>query len=296
MIKKRIFPEHNYRAIYFNGKTFRFALDNSIPVQELDFPEFYDVKITDNCSGKCKYCYMNSLPNTNHFDDIVGKTDRFFGKMTVNQRPFQVAIGGGEPTSHPDFIPLLEKFYNLGITPNYTTNGMFFDDGKPYRGKRVVDIINATNKYCGGVAISCHPHLLYYWTNAATLFNKAGIKLNFHIIISDKESSDYFKDIYDCWKDKVDYFVLLPYGNQGRAEHKEIDWEYLISVMPQDKSQLAFGANFYSNLVEDGGKNVRASLYEPEIFSKFLTLENDGMLYNSSFAVDNPIKTNLFRE
>ena len=59
-------------------------------ITELDFPEFYDVKITDHCKGKCPYCYMNSLPTVPHFDDIVGKTGRFFGNMTRNQRPFQV--------------------------------------------------------------------------------------------------------------------------------------------------------------------------------------------------------------
>lgn len=294
MIKTRKFPEHNYKAVFCNGKTYRFALEGSSKITELDFPEFYDVKITNKCLGKCGYCYMNSLPNVSHFDDIVGKTDRFFGAMTPNERPFQVAIGGGEPTGHPEFIPLLKKFDELGIVPNYTTNGMFFDDDVEFRGKHIADILIATKKYCGGVAISCHPHLLYYWTNSAALFHKANVKLNFHIIISDRESSDYFREVYDCWYEKVDYFVLLPYGTQGRAQHKNIDWDYLVSVMPDDKRKLAFGANFYQNLINDDGKNIKASLYEPEIFSKFLTLENTGMLYNSSFAVDDPIKTDLF--
>ena len=53
MIKVRIFPEHNYKGIYFNDKTMRIALDPTKPITELTFPEFYDVKITGYCEGEC---------------------------------------------------------------------------------------------------------------------------------------------------------------------------------------------------------------------------------------------------
>ena len=167
------------------------------------------------------------------------------------------------------------------ITPNYTTNGMFVD-WSACENQDEVNLLLATKKYCGGVAISCHPHLKKYWTVAARQFTHYGIKLNFHHIISDKESIDNFMDIYNEWKDKVDYFVLLPYGNVGRAPHKEIDWEYLVTKLPEDASKIAFGANFYPYLKE-GDHNIKISLYEPEIMSKFLTLE-DMSIYPSSFS------------
>jgi len=142
-------------------------------------------------------------------------------------------------------------------------------------------IVQATKKYCGGVAVSCHPHLKKHWERAATIYYACKIKLNFHIIISDKESIDYFKDIYEYWKDMVDYFVLLPYEAQGRAKEKEIDWEYLVKILPEEYSKIAFGANFYPYLI-GGGHNIKVSLYEPEIMSKFLDLK-DMSLYPSSF-------------
>lgn len=275
MIKTRIFPESNYRAIWCNGKTLRFTLDNSKPIIELKYPEFYDIKVTGNCEGNCPYCYMDSKKEE-HYDDIIEKVRNFFKNMTPNELPFQVALGGGEPTTHPKFIELLKVLKEeFDICPNYTTNGMFYDK------ENWQEIIQATAEYCGGVAISCHPHLESYWHNAASAFRAHRIKLNFHIIISDKKSIDEFVKIYEYWKNKVDYFVLLPYGNQGRAPEKEIDWNYLVEQLPTDQSKIAFGANFYPYLLK-GGHNIKVSLYEPEMMSKFLDLK-DMKIYPSSF-------------
>lgn len=285
-MRKREFPEHNYRAVYFNGKTVRIAIDPSKPITELKYPEFLDVKITEKCEGKCPYCYMDSNPEDAHAKNIIKKIESYFGGLTSNQLPFQVAIGGGEPTTHPDFIESLKVFYGMGITPNYTTNGMFIHAGGS------CDIIKATKKYCGGVAVSCHDHLDLYWRKAAREFSRAGVRLNFHIIISDGNSSVRFREIYDDWKDIVEYFVLLPYGAQGRAEHKYIDWEYLKSVMPEDTNQIAFGANFHPYLTKDDGV-FNVSLYEPESLSKFISFIGKGAIYPSSFHLE-PLKENLF--
>ncbi len=283
MIKTREFKESNYRAIWYNGKTIRIALNPVKPITELKFPEFYDIKLTGFCKGNCPWCYMDSKSTNSHYENVVQKIKDYFEPMSENERPFQVAIGGGEPTSHPDFVEVLKTFKELGIEPNYTTNGMFCG----YEASKFLSIINATEKYCGGVAVSCHSHLERYWIHAANIYKHNKVKLNFHIIISDKESIDYFKTIYDVWKDKIDYFVLLPYGNQGRAEPKDIDWEYLIKVLPEKHSQIAFGANFYPYLIK-GNHNIKVSLYEPEIMSKFLDLK-DMSLYKSSFNLEEKI-------
>jgi len=278
MIKTRTEPEANYRAVWCNGKTLRFQLDPSKPITELKFPEFYDIKITGRCPGKCQYCYMNSRSAEPHYENIIEKTRSFFGNIPKENLPFQVALGGGEPTLHPDFCELLEVLKTeFDICPNYTTNGMWVDESEEYQDK----IIQYTNKYCGGVAISCHPHLEKYWKVASDIYINSDIILNFHIIISDMKSIDYFRTIYDKWKDVIAYFVLLPYGNQGRAQHKEIDWEYLVSILPEDQSKIAFGANFYPYLLK-GNHNIKVSLYEPEILSKFLDLK-DMKIYPSSF-------------
>jgi sulfatase maturation enzyme AslB (radical SAM superfamily) len=277
MIKFRTEEKSNYKSIWNNGKTIRFAINSSMPILELEYPEFYDIKITNNCDGDCPYCYTNSKKDDLHYDNIVQKIIDFFGKMDKNQRPFQVAIGGGEPTSHPDFLKLIETIYNFEICPNYTTNGMFID--KNYKNK----IIEYTKRYCGAVALSCHPHLNDHWKKASKELVEKNIKVNFHIIISDEKSINRFMDIYNEWNDKIDYFVLLPQINIGRSKDSVLNWEYLIEKIPSDKSKLAFGANFYPYL-KDKDHDIDIVLYEPEIMSKFLDLK-DMKIYNSSFNI-----------
>ena len=155
-IRKRCFPKENYIGIYLNHKTIRVPIDKTKPILELEYPEFYDVKITNACTGECVYCYQDSVIE-DHYPDVIQKINDFFGPMDMNQRPFQVAIGGGNPNEHPDFIKVLQAFHDLGITPNYTTNGIGMADG---------NIIQATKDLCGGVAITCHRHLDHDWRYA----------------------------------------------------------------------------------------------------------------------------------
>jgi sulfatase maturation enzyme AslB (radical SAM superfamily) len=271
MVKTRILPQNNYKAVYSDGKTIRLALNPRKPITDLEYPEFYDVKLTNFCQSGCPYCYQDSKPEA-HYADVVEKIATYFGAMTENQRPFQVALGGGNPNQHPDFIKCLEKFCELGITPNYTTNGMGLTP----------EILVATKKYCGGVAVSCHPHMDKVWRNAVRLLLANGVKTNLHIIISDKDSIDRFKNIFDEHKETVEYFVLLPYIPMGRAESKKIDYEYFSQVLEGINSdEIAFGANFYEYLKQHREK-YNVSLYEPELMSKYLDLK-DMSLYKSSF-------------
>ncbi len=195
-MKIREFKENNYRAIFYNNKTIRLKLDNTKPITELKYPEFYDVKLTSFCQGNCPYCYMDSKSSDKQYENVLKKIENFFGCLSDNQKPFQIAYGGGNPNQHPDFIKVLEKTVELGIVPNYTTNGMGLTD----------EILEATTKYCGGVAVSTHPHLYKIWTEAVNKFSLYGVETNLHIIISDKESIDSFLNIYSRFQDKIKYF------------------------------------------------------------------------------------------
>lgn len=285
MYRVRSFPESNYRAIYVNGKTIRQSYNPKKPIVDLEYPEFLDISTTSMCNGKCRYCYQDSKPNGKHFKNILEKFNKYFGTMNDNQKPFQLAIGGGEATLHPDFIKLLELSYNTGITPNYTTNGMNLSE----------ELFNATKKYCGGVAISCHEHLDKHWKKAVEEYSKRNIKTNLHIIISDKESVNRFEKIYNMYKDKVEYFVLLPHTEKGRAKYKKIEYDYLFDIVERlNTKQVAFGALFHEQLRKNQ-KRFDLSLYEPEIMSKYISFEGNGTMYKSSFC-DKPIKENLFLE
>jgi organic radical activating enzyme len=278
MIKTRVFPEHNYKGIHFNGKTIRVALDPNKPIDELDYPEFYDVKVTSFCKGNCPWCYQNSLQTVKHPKNIIQRFISFFGGLTENQKPFQIAFGGGEPTTHPDFPNLMKTSYDMGIVPNYTTNGMWVD----FPEDKKQEILHVSKNYCGGVAISTHPHLERYWREAVNIYLDNKIFTNLHIIIGDKKTVDKFKSVYNEFHGKVKYFVLLPLTAQGRAKESFVDWDYFQKSIEGNPEDVAFGANFYPYLMKDPGR-FKVSLYEPELMSKYLDLETMN-IYPSSFS------------
>jgi len=250
MIKTRTFKDSNYRGIYFNGKTIRIQLDSSKPITDLEYPEFYDIKLTNKCNGKCSFCYQDSTKNSKDYEAI--KTlNKFFGSMSKNEKPFQIAYGGGEPTLHYQFHEVMKLTRKHDISPNYTTNGMFIDT------KDFSNILNTTKKYCEGVAVSCHDHLEDVWKRAAQAFIDNNIFTNFHNIISDKESVDKFVEIYNEWSSKVKYFVVLPIIEHGRAKNIKTDFKYFFDKMKKIKAEkgnindIAFGANFFPYLKDD---------------------------------------------
>lgn len=283
MYKERKLTESNYGAIYYNGKTTRYHLDSSKPITELKYPEFFDVSISSKCFGKCDFCYQsnNECGKDHDFTSFIN----YLKGLTDNQKPFQMAIAGDE---HDNFVKFLREIKNIGISPNYTTNGMWIDSDKKN------DILNATKKYCQGVAVSCHSHLKEFWTKAAQTLIDNGVFTNFHNIVSDEKSVNEFIKIYEKWKDKIKYFVLLPLIKKGRSDKKMTSYNYLFSEIKCLKNKygnvdnIAFSANLYEHLKENNYNWLPVKLYEPEIMSKYVDLK-DGNIYKSSFNTDKPI-------
>jgi MoaA/NifB/PqqE/SkfB family radical SAM enzyme len=283
-MRKRIEEQANYSAIFIDGKTIRVPIDASKPITELHFPEFYDIAGGTKCeTGKCPWCYASASPHGVHFTNLVQKVNDFFGPMTLNQRPLQVAIGGSaEPLEHPEIWDMMRAFRALQIVPNYTTNGVLVTE----------KIVELTKEIAGGVAVSLHPHLEKHWRKALELFAQARVKLNVHVIISDKVSIDATAKLYQEYADSemVDYFVLLPYMAYGHARNrpKVIDYDYFKRWLDgiYKESKVAFGANFY-NFIKKNAKQFQVSLYPPEIFSKYLVLDDDMIVSNNSFERKN---------
>jgi len=272
-MKTRVLPESNYRAIYAGGKTLRLAINVEEPIGRLEWPEFYDVKITNACNGGCPYCYQSSVDGEEHYADVPGKVRRLFGGMTENERPFQVAIGGGEPTMHPEFAEICRTFSELGIDPNYTTNGTHLTD----------EVMAATKEYVNGVAVSCHEHI--DWRGGVERLLDAGVYVNLHIIISNEASVDRFLAIRDEYAGRVKYFVLLPMIAQGRATEGMSCWPYLKGRLDalESRDDIAFGAMFYEHVK---GTDWGISLYEPESMSRYIVMDDEMKQYPSSFSVE----------
>jgi len=266
----------NYHSVFIDGKTLRFQIDPDRPITELRFPEFYDVGINTWCGGRCSYCYTDAKAAGVHFPQIAAKIQQFFGAMNLNERPYQVALGGsGEATAHPEFTAALQAFREFDIIPNYTTNGMHLSD----------PVLDATIEYCGGVAVSCHPHLERHWRDAIRKLCQLKIKLNLHVVVSDRESIQQLTALFQEYQPLVDYFVILPYMTAGRAANRPIDFQALEAWVDsvQDFGNIAFGSNLFEFLGDKARWDL--SLYPPEIMSKYLIMDDGLSLYNNSFQM-----------
>lgn len=113
----------NYTVTIFNdGTKIRDTKDDKF-ISE--FPECMDVKITNYCDMGCPYCHENSTTDGKHGDILQAK---FINSL----HPFtELAIGGGNPLSHPDLIQFLGKLKDKNIIANITVNQKHFIESQP---------------------------------------------------------------------------------------------------------------------------------------------------------------------
>jgi hypothetical protein len=120
-----------------------FDEDSAIEPVKADAPELVDVKITDMCPYECAFCYQGSTGAGKHGSkDFIYDVARALGEMKV----FEVALGGGETTLHPEFWYFLQLFRGEGVVPNFTTRNLSW-----LRDPKKVEIFK---KYAGGFAFS----------------------------------------------------------------------------------------------------------------------------------------------
>lgn len=96
------------------------------------FAENMDVKICNYCDMNCPFCHEGSTAN-GKFGDILNE------KFIDTLHPYQeIAIGGGDATSHPDLIPFLRKLKERKVVANLTVNQVHFLQ-KQYLIKQLAD-------------------------------------------------------------------------------------------------------------------------------------------------------------
>ncbi len=79
------------------------------------------VAITSQCAVGCEGCYQNATPNGQHVDLTQLKTT--FAELQA-QSVFTVALGGGEPLSHPDLHAIATLAREHQLTVVVTTSGI----------------------------------------------------------------------------------------------------------------------------------------------------------------------------
>ena len=168
-----------------------------------------DISITNWCDKGCSFCYKSS---TKHGEHMALADYKCVIDQAAEMGTFQVALGGGNPNQHPDFVEILEYTTFRGVVPNYTTNGRGLSE----------EILESTRKHCGAVAVSAYPP---YDETAETIGKLAdyGIKTNIHFIL-DADSIDTAID----WLNQppeflsgINAIIFLNYKPSGRKVFEE---------------------------------------------------------------------------
>lgn len=144
-------------GIYKNGNFTTKIFDDGTKIRETeddefipDFAENMDIKISNYCDMGCKFCHEGSTKNGKH-GDILNQN------FIETLHPYQeVALGGGDATSHPDLIPFLHKLKERKVIVNMTVNQRHFEQKQELIKKLVdekliyglgVSLVNPTDEF-----------------------------------------------------------------------------------------------------------------------------------------------------
>ena len=197
-----------------------------------------DISITNWCDKGCAFCYKSSTRRGQHMalPDYKNVIDQA-AEMGV----FQVALGGGNPNQHPDFVQILEYTASKEIVPNYTTNGRGLSK----------DILEATRKHCGAVAVSAYEP---YDETAETIktLTACGIKVNVHFILDAESINVAIAWLRDPPKflQEINAIIFLNYKPSGRRvfERKmlrnsdRLDEFFVLATSSHRKLKVGFDA------------------------------------------------------
>jgi MoaA/NifB/PqqE/SkfB family radical SAM enzyme len=255
-------------------------------------PETVDVSITDKCHFGCSYCYQDSTPDKEHGPkELVETIIKGF-----KQPPYQMAIGGGEPTLHPDLPYILKTCRELGTVPNFTTAG----------DKMSQRVIDATNEYCGGVAMTFHSFKGIDWfvEHYSRLKSSLRCQLNVHVI-ADKDVAKSLHALADKFKQlgPLNIVLLAYYPDVGRASLESLvtkrvymkDLPNAIYAARASRSKIAFSEGllpYFLSRPEIGVDTTFAMAMEGNYSCYF---DPEGRISTSSFSPPHRDEKNVFK-
>lgn len=147
----------NLLGVYKNGNFATKIFSDGTKIRETEDDEFIpefaenmDIKISNYCDMGCKFCHEGSTKNGKH-GDVLNQ------KFIETLHPYQeVALGGGDATSHPDLIPFLHKLKDRKVIVNMTVNQQHFEQKQELIKKLVdekliyglgVSLVNLTDEF-----------------------------------------------------------------------------------------------------------------------------------------------------
>lgn len=288
-LKVKKYSEQHYSTI-FNKETGLFIRAEETgypePFWAKSGPELLDISITNFCNEGCSFCYRASSSKGNHIS-----FNNYKKIITQAQEigVLQVALGGGNPNEHPRFIDILKLTRELDIIPSYTTNGQNLTE----------DILIATKKYCGAVAVSAYEPYQYLEKVVANLYNHK-IKTNIHFLLTNdtipraiswlKRPPIFFK--------YINAVIFLNYkpinSNADLLLRKSDDLEKLFNLVAEHSRgfKIGFDSCSISGIVEN--LDVNEMFYESCEAGRFSAFISEEMkMYPCSFMINTDLYGDL---
>lgn len=277
-------PEQHYRTV-FNQYTGFFVRKEEKgfpePTWAKDGPELIDLSITSYCQRGCSFCYRDA--NFNDYKHLSIDEVRSVVEQTAECGTLQIALGGGNPNQHPNFIEILRLIREKDIVPSYTTNG----DGLTN------DILKATADFCGAMAVSVYPPFdENYYSGLINRISVYGIKLNLHAIIRGDNLDFWIKWMKEppSFLKYVNAIIFLnykPIGQSGAGllpRDKEKIVEFFLAANDCGAVKVGFDSCSISGIVQ--WMNVPTVLVESCEAARFSAFISEDMkMYPCSFMV-----------
>lgn len=214
-------------------------------------PELADISISNHCTKGCSFCYRNSDNNKEWMS-----VEDYCSVLEAMNHPeygnvFQVAIGGGEPLEHPDFLAIIDETVKRGVVPNFTTNGTHLTE----------EVCNSIQGKVGSVALSI-VSVNEIEKEKVEMLRHYGIETNIHYVLS-SENIEEATGIANGKSNQrlvgLNAVIFLTYKPAGRAGYgcvikrgKDYD-EFLSAIAKKgiERPKLGFDACFVPMLLSN---------------------------------------------
>ena len=213
------------------GAKVRFSWDGrDVTADKSDAPELVDLKITSFCPHGCPWCYQGSGTAGKYADELDLHPILW---ALADMGVFEVAIGGGEPTCHPQFWKLLREIRQvMHMVPNFSTRSLDW--------LHVPEKAATVREMCGGFAVSVSDFTEV--SQAVRTCQETRMPLD-KLSIQYAIGTGYFQAenvMRECRKHRV-RCTLLGYKTAGRGRDwkpREDDWIEPLKKMQEDDKCL----------------------------------------------------------
>lgn len=280
----RKYPESEYIVVFdrSSGAFLRLGQSHNSPFCNVKTPELLDISITNYCERRCSFCYRSSNINGKHMD--IEEYTRLV-KEAQQLGVLQIALGGGNPNQHPNFIDILRVTREHSIIPSYTTNGQGMSD----------EIYKATKKYCGALAVSWYPPYVDA-LNVIEKSNENSIKINIHFMLNQNTIKDAILLLHNkSILKKVNAVVFLNYkpihSSSNLCLKDDVNLNEFLNAVKETKCcKIGFDSCMISFLTKlDGSLKLETiDFCEAARFSAFISEES--FMYPCSFMCETSIQ------